>query len=44
MNEQTKWIITTILTVVTPLAAVVLNNYLEQRKPFIKRKSDKNKR
>lgn len=44
MNEQTKWIITTVLTVITPLAAVVLNNWLEQRKPFIKRKTEKHKR
>lgn len=44
MDEQTKWMITTVLAVIVPLAAVVLDNWLKQQKPFIKRKSSKHKR
>lgn len=44
MDEQTKWTITTVIAVIVPLAAVVLDNWLKQRKPFIKRQCRKHKR
>lgn len=44
IDEETKWWISILVSIIAPLNVAILEKYLEQKKPFMKRKSSKNKR